>query len=300
VFLRRIHAIAHKHLLSLLSIGILWPQCQLATGQTADGDLERRLDSASQQILRHEPSAGLSVLVARHGRVLFEKGYGMASLELKVPATPETVYHLVGVGDQFTCIAIMQLVEQGKLSLDQDIAGLVPDFPTQGRHITVKDLLAHTSGVPDYHYLGDLYMSTQGQPRAFDQVNEMFAGRPLKNEPGHEFDWNVSDFHLMAQIIEHVSHENYGQYMLEHIYGPAGATQTVYWDDGTIVPGLASTYRLFGNGYAPELMDVMAAGGGFRFCSSVHDLFRVLLALEAASGWVPGPAKSPATWASTA
>jgi CubicO group peptidase (beta-lactamase class C family) len=252
-------------------------QIVAATGMSPKGlsSLQRRLDVAARDSLSRQQSAGASVLVMQHGRVVFEKGYGYASLELKVPATAETVYHIVGPTDQFTCIAIMQLVERGKLSLDQDIAGLVPHFPTHDHHITVRDLLAHTSGVPDYHYVGDPYLSTLGAPRAFDQVDLLFSNLPLTHAPGERYDWSVSDFQLMAEIIEHVSGQSFAQYMEENLYRPAGAEQTVYWDDAQIVPGLATSYRVFGDGFAPVPMDVMSQSGKDRFCNSVRDIYRV-------------------------
>src|SRR5205814_4905529 len=103
-------------------------------------------------------------------KIVLEKGYGFADLGLEAPAKSGTVYHVVGPMMPFTGIAVMQLVERGKLSLDDDISKFIPEFPLQGRRVTVRQLLNHTSGIVDYHYLGDQIEATSRQPKALDEV----------------------------------------------------------------------------------------------------------------------------------
>src|ERR1051326_3758407 len=110
------------------------------------------LDATVARVMAEQHVVGASVLVAKDGRVLLHKGYGVADLGLDVPTKDETVYHIVGPMLPFTGVAVMQLVERKKLALDDDVSKYVPEFPMQGRHVTVRQLPGHTSGIVDYHY----------------------------------------------------------------------------------------------------------------------------------------------------
>ena len=123
---------------------------------------------------------------------------------LEAPTKDETVYHIVGPMMPFTGVAVMQLVERGKVSLDDDISKLVPEFPMQGHHVSVRQLLNHTTGIVDYHYLGDAIDGTSRQPKALDEVMALFAGKPWVNEPGTKWDWSISGFQLLVTILERV------------------------------------------------------------------------------------------------
>src|SRR5262249_21153002 len=142
----------------------------------------------------------------------------------------ETVYHIVGPMLPFTGVAIMQLVERGKLTLDADIAPLVPDFPLQGHHVTVRELLNHTSGIVDYHYLGDAIDGTSRTPRSLPELIALFSNRPWVNEPGTTWDWSISGFALLASIVEKVSGLSYDDYMKQNIFVPAGLKSTALCD----------------------------------------------------------------------
>src|SRR6202171_4006458 len=109
------------------------------------------LDGIAKRVIAQQKVVGASVLVARKNQNIFQKGYGFADLGLEAPAKAETVYGVVGPMMPFTGVAIMQLVERGKLSLDDDISKFIPEFPLEGRHVTVRNLLNHTSGIVDYH-----------------------------------------------------------------------------------------------------------------------------------------------------
>jgi CubicO group peptidase (beta-lactamase class C family) len=137
------------HTLALLFL------CSAAANALQGANATLDLDAIVKQVIAREHVAGASVLVARGDHVLLHKGYGFADLGLEAPANAETVYHVVGPMLPFTGIAVMQQVERGKLSLDDDISKFIPEFPLQGHHVTVRQLLNHTSGIVDYHYLGD-------------------------------------------------------------------------------------------------------------------------------------------------
>ena len=232
------------------------------------------LDAIARKVIAREQVVGASVLVSRAGKVLLHKGYGYAELNLKVPAKDETVYHVVGPLMPFTGVAVMQLVESGKLSLDADIAALVPSFPLQGHHVTVRELLSHTSGIVDYHYLGDAIDGTSRTPKSLDEVIALFANRPWVNDPGTTWDWSISGFALLVSIVERVSGQTFDAYMQQHVYAPAGMKSTTLCDDFSLTPGLSPGYRRTPSGYVQAAENDMAFNYDLRYCSTVGDLAR--------------------------
>jgi D-alanyl-D-alanine carboxypeptidase len=238
------------------------------------------LDAIVQRMIAQERVVGASVLVVRGDRILLHKGYGFADLALQAPAKDETVYHIVGPMLPFTGIAVMQLVERGKLSLDDDISKFIPEFPLQGHHVTVRQLLNHTSGIVDYHYLGDPIEATSRQPKALDEVTALYAGKHWVNEPGQKWDWSISGFNLLVTIVERVTGESFPDYVQQNIFKPAGVKSTSYSDDFTLTRGLAHAYRKIGGGYVEARENAMAYNSDLRFCSTVGDLLELWRAIK--------------------
>ncbi|HLZ00253.1 MAG TPA: serine hydrolase domain-containing protein [Candidatus Angelobacter sp.] len=238
------------------------------------------LDEVAKQFIAQERIAGASVLVARGDRILLHKGYGFADLGLEAPAKDETVYHVVGPMLPFTGIAVLQQMERGKLALDDDIAKYIPEFPMQGRHVTIRQLLNHTSGIVDYHYLGDPIEATSREPKALDEVMALYAGRKWVNEPGAKWDWSISGFQLLVTIVERVTGQSFADYVQQNIFLPAGVKSTSYCDDFSLVHGLAHSYRKRGDSYVPANENDMAYNADLRFCSTVSDLYRLWRAIQ--------------------
>ena len=237
------------------------------------------LDAVAQRMIAQDKVAGASILVVHRGKVLLHKGYGYADLGLEVPAKDETTYHVVGPMLPFTGIAVMQLVERGKLSLDDDISKYVPEFPMQGHRVTIRQLLNHTSGIVDYHYLGDPIEATSRQPKALDEVMALYAGKKWVNEPGKKWDWSISGFQLLVTIVERVGGESFAEYMRRNIFAPAGVKATTYCDDLSLVHGLSHSYRHFEKGFVPAYENAMAYNADLRFCSTVGDLYQLWRAI---------------------
>src|SRR6201985_890808 len=162
---------------------------------------QSELDAVAGEAVAQSHVVGASVLVAKGDQILLLKGYGVSDIGLEAPAKSDSAYHIVGPMLPFTGVAVMQQVERGKLSLDDDIAKYLPEFPTQGHHVTIRQLLSHTSGVPDYHYLGDPLESTYRQPKAMDEVVALFANVPWIHDPGTQWDSSVSNFQLLTAIL---------------------------------------------------------------------------------------------------
>jgi CubicO group peptidase (beta-lactamase class C family) len=238
------------------------------------------LDAIAKQVIAQEHVAGASVLVARGDRILLHKGYGFADLGLEASAKDETVYHVVGPMLPFTGIAVMQQVERGKLSLDDDISKFIPEFPLQGHRVSIRQLLNHTSGIVDYHYLGDPIEATSRQPKALDEVMALYAGKNWVNEPGKKWDWSISGFQLLVTIVERVTGQSFPDYVQQNVFKPAGVKSTTYCDDFTLVHGLSHAYRRFGASYVPANENGMAYNSDLRFCSTVGDLLRLWRAIK--------------------
>jgi len=238
------------------------------------------LDGISKRVIAQEHVVGASVLVAQGDRIVFQKGYGFADLGLEAPTKAETVYGVVGPMMPFTGVAVMQLVERGKLSLDDDVSKFIPEFPLQGHHVSVRQLLNHTSGIVDYHYLGDPIEATSRQPKALDEVMALYAGKRWVNEAGNKWDWSISGFQLLVTILERVSGQSYEEFVRKNIFDPAGVKSTTYCDDFTLVHGLSRAYRRFGEGHVLAHENGMAYNTDLRYCSSVGDLYKAWRAVE--------------------
>jgi D-alanyl-D-alanine carboxypeptidase len=233
------------------------------------------LDGVVRRLMAQEGIVGASVLVARGDKIVLHKGYGFADLGLEAASKDETVYHVVGPMLPFTGIAVLQLMERGKLSLDDDISKYIPEFPLQGRHVTIRQLLNHTSGIVDYHYLGDPIEATSRQPKALDEVMALYAGKNWVNEPGTKWDWSISGFQLLVTIVERVSGQSFAEYVQQNIFAPAGVKSTTYCDDFSLVHGLSHAYRRFEKSYVLANENDMAYNADLRFCSTVGDIYQL-------------------------
>lgn len=238
------------------------------------------LDAIAKRAVEQERAVGASVLVAQNGQIILQKGYGFADLGLESPAKAETVYGVVGPMMPFTGVAIMQLVERGKLSLDDDISKFIPEFPLQGHHVSVRQLLNHTSGIVDYHYLGDPIEATSRQPKALDEVMSLYADKKWVHDPGTKWDWSISGFQLLVTILERVTGQTYDEFVRQNIFNPAGVQSTTYCDDSTLVHGLSRAYRRLGDGHVLAHEDGMAYNTDLRYCSTVEDLYQTWRAVQ--------------------
>jgi len=166
---------------------------------SVSGDIDRFL---SQVYPAAEP--GAAVIVVKDGQTLLRKGYGMASLELGVPITPESVFEVGSVTKQFTATAILMLQERGQLSVQDDITKYLTDFPTQGKKVTIENLLTHTSGIPSYTGMKE-WAATMREDLPLEKLITFFKGKPFDFEPGTRWDYDNSGYVLLGAIIEKVS-----------------------------------------------------------------------------------------------
>lgn len=242
--------------------------------------LRARLDSIVRAGVSRIPLAGASVVVLHNQDTLLLSAYGEAELGLHVPTSAHTRYRWVTPGNFLLTTALMQLVDRGVLALDDDAAKYLPDFPWQGRHVTVRELMQSTSGLPDYRYLGDVSSLAWGTPKRPDEVTTLFAGRPFIHEPGERWVWTSSGFHLAGTIIERLTGEPYAEHVARTILRPAGAMETVPCDDETVIPDLARGYQRAGDRFVRA---DRATGSLMQYvmpvCGTALDVARVVRAM---------------------
>ena len=222
-----------------------------------------------------------TVLVARGGRILFRQSYGMANYELKVPNSSETRFHIASVSKPFTAAAILQLQEQGRLSVSDHVSKYLPDFPN-GDRITLDNLLTHTSGIPDINGIEGID-TFERSPHTLAQVIAKFAGLPLEFAPGSKQSYSNSNYNLLALILEKVSGEGYENYLRRHIFEPAGMKDTgVDSDASRLIPNAASGYTPAGiSGFEnASYLDWSNKTGNGNLYSTVDDLYRFDRALN--------------------
>ena len=145
-----------------------------------------------------------SVLVARDGKLIFNKSYGLANVELGAPNTPQTVFRIASISKPFTATATMMLHERGKLNINDSVCKYLDNCPAAWQPITVKHLLTHTSGISDYLYFPD-FIETIALPVTHEKMIGRFRNKPLEFAPGEKFAYNNSGDHLLAVIIERAS-----------------------------------------------------------------------------------------------
>jgi len=183
---------------------------------------------------------GLSMAVVRNGQVVRAQGFGMANLEHDVPATSVTVYQSGSVGKQFTATLVMQLVGEGKLSLDDRLSKFFPSGPAAWRDITIRQMLSHTSGISEKFYSTvDLRLEY-----ADTTIVRLIGAQPLDFTPGSRWSYSNPGYVLLGYIIEQVTGRFYGELLEERIFGPLGMSTAMIINEPAIVPNRAAGYEL--------------------------------------------------------
>lgn len=181
-------------------------------------------------------SPGCALAVARNGKSIYEKGYGLANIEENVSITPQTVFDIGSTSKQFTAASILLLEKQGKLSIHDDIRKYVPEIPDYGGKITILHLLNHTSGLRDYLTLFELAGINTDSVTTDEDALEIIANQKALNfEPGSEWLYSNSGFFLLSVIVKRVSGKTLAQFAAENIFTPLEMKNTVYRGDHTQV-----------------------------------------------------------------
>jgi CubicO group peptidase (beta-lactamase class C family) len=237
-------------------------------------EITPKVDEAIGAYAKKNPFMG-TVLVAKGGRVLVKKGYGMANIELSVPNSPETKFRLGSITKQFTATAILQLAAAGKLSVDDKISKYIPDTPASWSNITIHHLLTHTSGIFNYTALPEFTKQMRQQWRPAETLG-LVKNKPLDFDPGTKMSYSNSGYIALGMIVEKVSGEKYEDYVKKHIFDLVDMAATGYDHEATILPHRAAGYTAGADGKlqnAPYIdMSFPYAAGSLY--STVEDLYR--------------------------
>lgn len=245
----------------------------LAVGAGASRDPGAELRSVVRQYLDDKRVVGCSIAIAEQGRIVFAEGFGYANLEVRAPATPETVYRLASISKPITAVAVLRLAEMGLLNLDDDIRKYLPEFPDKGVTVTVRHLLCHTSGIR--HYRGN--ESLRNEPFAGPiPALAVFKNDPLEHLPGEKYTYTTYGYTVLAAIIEKVTAKAYPDAMRQLVWGPAGMTATDVEDQRRIVPNRAAGYEASPDGgyLNSRQVDLSYKWGGGGLVSTATDLCR--------------------------
>jgi CubicO group peptidase (beta-lactamase class C family) len=212
-----------------------------------DPQLIKSIDTFIATQMANRTIPGLAVGIYSRGKILLAKGYGQANLELDVAVKPETVFQTGSVGKQFVSAAIMMLVEEGKISLDDSLTKYFPEAPATWKPILIKNLLSHTSGLSEYESedrtgpKGPFYMRLDFTD---DELVAKIEVLPIESAPGEKWDYRNTNYFLLGVLIHKITGKPYYEFLDERIFKPLGMTSTRLINERDIVPNRAAGYEL--------------------------------------------------------
>jgi len=246
-------------------------QAQLAQ-PSADqlGEMDRRIhaDMAEFNI------PGVLVGLASRGQLVYWKAYGMANVELSVPVTDSTVFEIGSISKEFVSAVVLQLVEEGRLGLDDGIHEHLSFLPSEWLGVTVRQLLTHTSGIPDYEEI-QTYEAYRFRFTP-EEIIRVAHSRPMDFAPGTGYYYSNTGYFLLSLMVERIEGRPLGQVLHDRIFGPFGMTQTRMADPEDIIPHRAAGYYVNGtlelvNRDPTQTSSTLGAGG---IVSSIHDMVK--------------------------
>lgn len=256
-----------KRIIVLLLMGL----AQYCSAQT--NGLTDSLDQLLAGFRPDEP--GGVVLIAKKGTILYRKAFGSAQMEHGIPMKPEMVFNIASMTKQFTAVGILQLVEQGKLSLKDSLSKFYPNWPFAQQKVTIENLLTHTAGIPNSP--PEKLIAQQGRRGNISPSDliSTFENLPLEYAPGTKWKYSNNGYILLGMIIEKVSGMPYGEYLAKYIFEPAGMQHAFYGDDYLIVKDRAASYLHWNNKYMNAnngKVDLAYAAGGIQ--CTIDDLYQ--------------------------
>lgn len=187
---------------------------------------------------------GMSIAIIKNGEIVKVKGYGLANIELNVPATPDTVYQSGSIAKTFTATLIMMLVDRGKLGLDDKINLYFKKAPKIWQNITIRHLLTHTSGIINYDDDKNPLKINVRLDYTDEALFKLIASKPLDFQPGDKFNYSNSGYVLLGMIIKNVTGKHWGDLAEEYIFKPLDMKTARIISEADIIPNRAAGYRL--------------------------------------------------------
>jgi CubicO group peptidase (beta-lactamase class C family) len=215
-----------------------------------------------------------SVLVARDGEILLDRGYGLANREWNIPNDGQTKFRLGSVTKQFTAVAIMVLNERGLVDLDAPVKTYLPYAPAAWDAVTVRHLLTHTAGVPNFTDFDD-YEASKALPTTIDGLIARFRDRPLDFQPGEGWGYSNAGYILLTAVVEKASGKAYADFVSETLFQPLGMSDSGYDSHAAILPHRASGYAPTARGIVnADYVDMSIPQGAGALYSTTRDLLK--------------------------
>lgn len=264
--------------ISLLTILIMITTIACAQSKKIKENFDKQIDSLFSSIYSNPNEPGAAVLVMKGNHKIFEKCYGLADMQTKAPITPQTDFCIASVSKQFSAVAILQLAEKKKLSLNDNLKKFFPEYHADFyNRITLHHILSHTSGIPDTRPRTDrnfvLYSTDVESCKYLINLNK------LHFEPGTQYEYINPTFQLVYQIIPRVTGIDFEKYMKKNIFDVAGMKNTAYFEAGRYIPHMAHGYSFdktkkayAENDYGEANFFASKADGGLY--TSIHDFFK--------------------------
>jgi CubicO group peptidase (beta-lactamase class C family) len=209
-----------------------------------------KIDSLLQE--KYEPSApGAAFLISKDGNVIYKKAFGLANLELSVPMKTEHVFEIGSMTKQFTAVSVLILMERGKLNLNDEITKFIPDYPTQGKTITIHHLLTHTSGIKNYTSMKALRSIAKNDLTPIELI-DFFKNESMDFDPGEQFKYNNSGYIILGFIIESLSGQSYESFVEENIFKKINMESSFYASHKKVIKNRVSGYHNRG-GYTKRM-----------------------------------------------
>lgn len=247
--------------------------CSFTANGQEQNDLTLKIERYLKPYIETNNFSG-TVLIAKKGEVIFHKGFGLASVELNVPNTTTTKYHIASVSKTFTAAAILLLEQRGFLTTEDFLSKYIADYPS-GDKITIHHLLAHTSGITNVNNLPEYNTDASLKHQTPETLISLFKNKPLNFQPAEKYQYSNSNYNLLAFIIERVSGKKYGDFLRDEIFIPLKMESTFHHDDMTqIIANTAEGYAANGNfglQKAPYL-DWSSKTGNGSLVTTAHDL----------------------------
>jgi D-alanyl-D-alanine carboxypeptidase len=260
---------------------ILILSCAVVRAQNPSNlEIAERVDVIAKKALSR-PVAGISIAVAWDDRMVFARGYGLANLEHEVAVRPTTVFHIASISKNILSAVILQLADEGKLRLDDDVTKYVSEAPTHGRRVTVRQLLNHTSGIYSFTSLPEAE-NNERLDLTHEQVLGLIKDKPLDFEPGTSWRYDNSAFYLAGMVVERVTKQDYGNYLRDHLFKPLGMNSASLCDARMVTPQLASGYEVnSGTFVSASLMSWKLPFAAGAVCATPEDLLKWQAGLNA-------------------
>ncbi len=234
--------------------------------------LESKIDNLLEENYEQD-GPGAVALIAKDGNVIYRKAFGNANLELGVSMNPENIFEIGSITKQFTSVSILMLLEQGKLELDDEITKFLPDYPTQGKTITVHHLLTHTSGIKSYTSMEGMRDIARKELSPTELI-DFFKNEDMDFEPGEEYRYNNSGYIILGYIIEKLSDQSYAEYIEKNIFEKIDMSSSFYGSMTKMIKNRASGYQE-NDGYVnANFLDLSIPYAAGSLMSNVDDMLK--------------------------